>query len=112
MKPSVLSFNIKDKNALYSAFMPHVLNGGLFIPTDRPYRLGDEVYMLLGLPEETETLPIAGEVVWITPPSAMGGRMQGVGIRFKDDENGRFAKSRIEGIVAGMPKSSRPTHTM
>ncbi len=110
MKPSVFSFSIKDKNALYSAYMPHVQDGGVFIPTERAYRLGDEVYMLLGLPDDPEKLPVAGNVAWITPANAMGGRSQGIGIRFRGDENGRLAKSRIETLLAGMP--TRPTHTM
>lgn len=110
MKPSVLSFNIRDKNALYSAYMPHVQGGGVFVPTDRTYRLEDEIYMLLGLPDNPEKFPVAGNVVWVTPPNAMGSRVQGIGIRFKDDENGRFAKSKIETLLAGMPV--RPTHTM
>jgi len=29
--------------------MPFVKNGGLFIPTNSNYRLGDEVFMLLNL---------------------------------------------------------------
>ncbi|HQT27194.1 MAG TPA: PilZ domain-containing protein [Burkholderiales bacterium] len=111
MKPSsVLSFNIRDKNALHSAYMPHVTGGGMFVPTERTYRLSDEVFILLGLPDSQEKLPVAGNVVWITPPNAMGSRVQGIGIRFKDDENGRLAKSRIEALIAGMP--TRPTHTM
>ncbi len=111
MKPSsVLSFNIKDKHALHSAYMPHVTGGGLFVPTDRPYRLGDEVFILLVLPDSQDKLPVAGNVVWITPPNAMGSRVQGIGIRFKDDENGRLAGSKIEAMIAGMP--ARPTHTM
>lgn len=112
MKPSVFAFTVKDKNALYSAYMPHILGGGMFIPTDRPYRLGDAVYMLLGLPDGSGKIPVSGKVVWITPPNAMGNRVQGIGLRFDDDEHGKQAKSRIEGILAGMPKSTRPTHTM
>ncbi len=112
MKPSVLSFTVKDKNALYSAYMPHIQGGGMFIPTDRPYRLRDEVYMLLGLPDDPGKIPVSGKIVWITPLNAMGNRVQGIGVRFGDDENGKLAKTRIEGILAGMPKSTRPTHTM
>lgn len=39
----ILSLSIKDKAALYAAYMPFVKNGGLFIPTKKRYRLGDEV---------------------------------------------------------------------
>ena len=31
----ILSLNIKDKSALYAAYMPYVKNGGLFIPTNK-----------------------------------------------------------------------------
>ncbi len=112
MKPNVLSFTIKDKNAVYSSYMPHVQGGGVFIPTDRPYRLGDEIYLLLGLPDEAAKLPVSGKVIWITPPNAMGNRSQGIGIQLSEDENGSQAKSKLEKIIAGMAKSTRPTHTM
>ena len=46
-KPGLLTLTIKDKSALYLAYMPFVKNGGLFIPTSSNYRLGDEVFMLL-----------------------------------------------------------------
>ena len=42
-KPGLLTLTIKDKSALYLAYMPFVTNGGLFIPTKSSYQLGDEV---------------------------------------------------------------------
>ena len=56
-KPGLLTLTIKDKSALYLAYMPFVKNGGLFIPTNSNYRLGDEVFMLLNLMGEEEKLP-------------------------------------------------------
>jgi type IV pilus assembly protein PilZ len=38
-KPGLLTLTIKDKSALYLAYMPFVINGGLFIPTNSSYRL-------------------------------------------------------------------------
>ena len=58
-KPGLLTLTIKDKSALYLAYMPFVRNGGLFIPTNSNYRLGDEVFMLLNLMGEEEKLPVA-----------------------------------------------------
>ena len=43
----ILSLTIRDPAVLYAAYMPFVNNGGLFIPTNKQYRLGDEVFMLL-----------------------------------------------------------------
>ena len=45
-RPGVLSLSIKEKSALFAAYMPFLKGGGIFIPTTKAYRLGDEVFML------------------------------------------------------------------
>ena len=110
-RQGILSLTIKDKNALYAAYMPFITNGGLFIPTNRPYNLGEEVFMLLSLMEERERLPVAGKIVWITPQGAEGGRIAGIGVQFNDQDGG-MARSKIETYLAGMLSSNKPTHTM
>jgi type IV pilus assembly protein PilZ len=107
----ILSLAIKDKSSLYAAYMPFVKNGGLFIPTNKKYALGDEVFMLLTLMDETEKLPVAGKIVWITPPGAEGGRIAGIGVQFSNQDNGAV-RNKIEGYLAGALKSDRQTHTM
>ena len=52
----ILSLTIKDKSVLYAAYMPFIKNGGLFIPTNKSYKLGDEVFMLLNLMDEPEKI--------------------------------------------------------
>ncbi len=110
-RQGILSLSIKEKNALYSAYMPFIVNGGLFIPTTRKYQLGQEVFMLLNLMEETERLPIAGKVVWITPEGAEGYRTAGIGVQFSDQDGG-MARNKIETYLAGSIESERATHTM
>ncbi len=110
-RPGVLSLTIKDKNALYAAYMPFVKGGGLFVPSSRPYKLGEEVFMLLTLMESKEKIPVAGHVIWLTPQGAQGGRTAGIGIQFNEKDSG-VARSKIETILAGMLSSDRPTHTM
>ena len=87
-KPGLLTLTIKDKSALYLAYMPFVKNGGLFIPTNSNYRLGDEVFMLLNLMGEEEKLPVAGRVIWMTPKGAQGKRTAGIGVQFSDQDRG------------------------
>ncbi|MDX9943712.1 MAG: PilZ domain-containing protein [Azonexus sp.] len=111
-RPSVLSLNINSKSALYAAFMPHLKNGGIFIPTTRAYALGDEVFMLLSLMDDPTKLPIAGTVIWLTPAGAQNGRAQGIGVHFNNDESGLEAKRKIEGLLGGVLQSTRPTHTL
>lgn len=109
-RSGILSLTIKDKAVLYAAYMPFVKNGGLFIPTSKPYRLGDEVFLLLTLMEEPEKIPVAGKVVWITPRGAGGTRAAGIGVQF--NEEGVVARKKIETYLAGALQSDRPTHTM
>ena len=85
-RQSILSLSIKDKSALYAAYMPYVSNGGLFIPTTKSYDLGDEVFMLLSLMDDGERLPVAGKIIWITPQGAQGKRSAGVGVKFSHHE--------------------------
>ena len=106
----ILSLAIKDKSVLYAAYMPFIKNGGLFIPTNKNYRLGDEVFMLLSLMDEPEKIPVAGKVIWLTPKGAQGNRAAGVGVQFNDGDNS--ARNQIETHLAGSLKSDRPTHTM
>ena len=73
-RQGILSLAIKDKGALFNAYMPFVKGGGLFVPTAKRYSLGDEVFILLSLMEEKDRLPVAGKVVWITPAGAQGNR--------------------------------------
>jgi type IV pilus assembly protein PilZ len=72
-KPGVLSLAIKEKAALYSAYMPFIKGGGLFIPTNKTYKLGEEVFMLLSLLDDPNKLKVVGTVAWITPVT-QGGR--------------------------------------
>ena len=111
-RPGAISLNIKEKSILYAAYMPFVRGGGIFIPTARSYKLGDEIFMLISLMEDPNKLPVAGRVIWVTPPGCHGNRVQGVGVQFKDDESGAVAKSRIETLLSGQLQLNRPTHTL
>lgn len=106
----ILSLTIKDKAVLYAAYMPFLEHGGLFIPTNKPYRIGDEVFMLLNLMDEPEKIPVAGRVVWITPKRAQGNRAAGIGVQFNPQDD--TANKKIEAHLAGSLESDRPTHTM
>ncbi len=110
-KQGILSLTIRDKSALYAAYMPFIKNGGLFIPTAKPYRLGDEVFMLLTLMEDKERMPIAGRIVWITPKGAQGNRTAGIGVQFSELDKGQ-TRNKIENFLAAALKSERQTHTM
>lgn len=108
----ILTLPIKDKAALYHAYMPYLKNGGIFVPTPKRFFLGNEVFLLLTLPESSERLPVAGKVVWVTPAGAQGNRPAGIGVQFGDTAEGEAVKGKIEALLAGMLSSDRATHTM
>jgi type IV pilus assembly protein PilZ len=107
----MLSLSIKDVASLYAAYMPYVQNGGLFIPTNKSYKLGDEVFMLLSLMDDGERLPVAGKIIWMTPVGAQGNRATGVGVQFASQDKG-VTRNKIETHLAASLKSERITHTM
>jgi type IV pilus assembly protein PilZ len=111
-RPSVIQLSIKEKGALYAAYIPMFADGGIFIPSLREYRLGDDVYVLLTLPNDPQRYPVAGKVAWITPAKVSGARTQGVGIRFPGDEKSRLLKIKIEEILGASLGSERPTQTI
>lgn len=108
----MLSLNISSRSALYAAFMPYMVNGGLFIPTNKPYEIGDEVFMLLSLMEDPTRIPLSGRVAWITPANAQNGKIQGIGVHFNADDAGREVRRKIEGLLGSTLTSNRPTHTL
>jgi type IV pilus assembly protein PilZ len=112
VRPSVIQLSIKEKAALYAAYIPLFSDGGIFIPSSRDYRLGDDVYVLLSLPDDPQRYPVAGKVAWVTPAKASAGRTQGVGIRFPADDKSRQLKLRIEEILGSSLGSDRPTQTI
>ncbi|TMG85698.1 MAG: pilus assembly protein PilZ [Betaproteobacteria bacterium] len=111
-RPGVLSLNIREKAALYAAYMPYLKGGGIFIPTNRQYQLGEEVFMLLSLMDDPQRIAVQGKVVWITPEGVQGNRTQGIGVQFTNDETGASARAQIEKVLGEMLASTRPTHTM
>lgn len=111
-RPSVMQLVFREKGALYAAYMPVLSEGGLFVPTTRDYRLGEDIYLLLSLPDDPQRYPVAGKVAWITPANASGGRTQGVGVRFPADEKTRQLKVKIEELLGTAISSSKPTQTI
>jgi type IV pilus assembly protein PilZ len=111
-RPSVIQLVFREKGALYAAYMPVLTDGGLFVPTQRDYKLGDDIYLLLSLPEDPQRYPVAGKIAWITPVNASGGRTQGVGVRFPADDKTRQLKIKIEEVLGTSLASAKPTQTI
>lgn len=108
--PTPFPLSIKDLAQLYATYMPFLEYGGLFIPTLRPFQMGEEVSLVLELLDDVERFPISGTVVWITPKGAQDNRATGIGVQFSERDT--LVRNKIETYLAGALSSERPTHTM
>jgi type IV pilus assembly protein PilZ len=111
-KPGLLTLTIKDKSSLYQSYMPFIVNGALFIPTHNRYNLGEEVFLMLTLPDSPEKFPVAGRVVWITPKNAQGRRVAGIGVQLGNGQDEGVVRRKIEALLAGALDKDRPTYTL
>lgn len=107
----ILNLRLADLEALHKAYMPFIKLGGLFVPTNNRYQLGQEVFVLVFLPDETGRRPVAGRVAWISP-AGTGGRPPGVGIQFMEGPKSEELKNHIDVLLAGYEHKERVTHTM
>ena len=107
----ILNLAVKDKAHLHGAWMPFVKGGGIFVPSAKRFSLGDEVFLLLTLPESADKYPVPGKVVWVTPAGAQGNRTAGIGVQFTEGGDAEAVRSKIEALLAGM-NPEKPTNTM
>jgi len=110
-KLPIIPLRFKSDTQLYKSYMPWLKNGGLFIPTTKRFEMGQEVLMMVILPESREKLPAAGVVSWVCPKDVTGHNKPGVGVEFID-QAGQALRQRIEGMVGAMLKDGAPTYTL
>lgn len=112
----VLDIRFNDPTSLQQAYMPFIKGGAIFVPTtkelktgtDRQLGLGDELILNVRLPEELDTISVAGQVVWITPFGAQGGKKAGIGVHFMGDLADKLRK-KIETLIASLPPGKSET---
>lgn len=110
-KKGILTLNIQGAAALHKVFMPFVQNGGLFVKTDKAYKLGEEVFLLLTL-EDEERIPVTGKVIWVTPKGAQGSKSQGIGVQLSQNADMNTVRKQIDTILAPYSGEDIPTETM
>jgi type IV pilus assembly protein PilZ len=106
----IIHANISDIETLYASYMPYVVGGGLFIPTKQPIKLGEEVFVLATLPEQSQKIPLTGKVIWISQKQN-GIKLQGFGMQLTG-EKGVYYKSEAEKILTGIKSEGRTSYTM
>lgn len=77
-----MSHVINSQADLNLAFFPFIKDGGLFIPTQQSFNLGEKIMLDLQLPTQTDTLLVESKVVWIIPANALYYIFAGIGVQF------------------------------
>lgn len=106
----IIQANIPDVETLAASYMPYVLGGGLFIPSKQAVKLGEEVFILATLPDQTQKIPLTGKVIWVSQKQN-GVKLQGFGIQLAGEKGIQF-KSEADRLLAGIKKDGRRSYTM
>ncbi len=106
-----LAVSIKDSSELYLAYMPFIMNGGLFIPTHKSYKMGQSISLKIRLIDEIIDTIVLGKIIWITPPKTENHKMCGIGVQFLKEDNGE-TKTKIESLLASNKATRKSTYTM
>jgi uncharacterized protein (TIGR02266 family) len=91
-KPFLMAVDYSTQDHVYKDFIQNVSAGGVFIQTNMPFSVGQEVSLTFPLPNHKKHIKIIGEVVRTAP--------QGVGVKFKmaDQDQKAIIKSLLESI--------------
>ncbi len=84
------------------SYLPDLPHGGVFVPTDEDYKLGDSVLVYLCFPEVPQGVPLRGTVIWRRAPTKWRSALKpGIGIRFDEAELERrdFLLSFVRGKI-------------
>ena len=106
----LLQVNIADRAALQASYMPYVQGGGLFVPTKQAVKMGEEVFVLATLPNQSQKIPLTGKVVWISYKQT-GMKPQGFAMQLSG-EKGNYYRMEAEKFLAGSMSADLPSFTM
>ncbi len=82
-----------------AAYSQNISGGGIFIRTQEPLRLNQEVRVRFTLPGIARTFDVRGIVVWTNPATSRSSFPSGMGIKFVDLD------SEARNIIAGFVKT-------
>jgi Tfp pilus assembly protein PilZ len=78
VKQNLFFLHFKNQQQLAASYMPFIRGGGLYIPSESIYTLGEQVFLMIRLLNEKEKLAVIGTVVWITPTTRyVGSQLEG-----------------------------------
>ena len=74
--------DLRSENTFFTGFSENISEGGLFIATEAPHEIGDELDVDLSLMGGGHKISQRVVVRWIRPAEAAGGLPAGMGVQF------------------------------
>ena len=110
----MLQLRLESKPIIYMSYMSFLEYGGVFLPSNDKFTMGEEVLLVLELvgPARTDKLFIKSNVCWINANPSASGRPKGIGLAFSSDDSGVKAKALFEAILSGLLANERATYTL
>jgi uncharacterized protein (TIGR02266 family) len=96
-KPVVIRVDYRTVDEIFSDFTENIHEGGMFLQTAKPPKLGARVQMEFMLPGSDEPVHVSGTVTWIRGTDAAKGDPPGIGIQFDDLDPA--ARAQINSVV-------------
>ncbi|AMW79126.1 pilus assembly protein [Acinetobacter sp. TGL-Y2] len=106
----LLQVNIADRVTLQASYMPFVQGGGLFVPSKQAVKMGEDVFVLATLPNQSQKIPLTGKVIWLSHKQ-VANKPQGFAIKLSG-EKGIYYKMEAEKLLAGSMSADHPSFTM
>ena len=90
--PFIMAVDYVMQDRMYKDFIQDISAGGLFIETNKPFSLGQDVTLSFPLPNHQEHIKITGKVVRATP--------KGIGVKFEmaDEDQEAMVKALLDTI--------------
>ncbi|MFT4020709.1 MAG: PilZ domain-containing protein [Acinetobacter sp.] len=107
---AIVHANIVDRAMLQACYMPFVDGGGLFIASNQKVSLGQSIFVLATLPEQSQKIPLTGKIIWISHKQS-GLKPQGFAIQLSGEKGGYY-RNEAEKLLAGSLVSQQQNYTM
>lgn len=107
---NIIKVNVPSKQDLLKMYIQQFKFGGIFVGGNYSYQLGEEVFLIITLPESGDNIAVSGKVNWVSPSSTVG-YPAGIGVHFNQDRAGSDAKSKIEIMLGGSLQNQVNSYT-
>jgi uncharacterized protein (TIGR02266 family) len=106
-----LEVHYRTAQEFIAAYLRNISGGGIFIRTQQPLPLNQQVQVRLNLPAAPRPLTVRGLVVWTTPYPSRSSFPSGMGVKFLnlDPEAEKIIAGFIKDKLSAHPPAQKPS---